>query len=464
MSPAIDPFDELAAIFLTDPDGRPADDDPAATTMIELLVVGHLPVRAGLWLTPCADAVARQAGPSILLRLDAEEATLQLLRGHVDAARALSRATLPRAIEQLAGSAGRWLVRAPVETPPETIVSAGADRITILSSADDAAVVAAYQIIKGLVAAAAESEIPLPSFGLAIVGSDEDSARHVLQRLNRATSSFVGVELQLVLCLPRMDAGVASTCHLRFADETVPAVGEVVQWIAAARSATLLELGAADEPEPEPEPVASIAPEPAIPPRAPTPIADADVSPAPVPAPPIPDAEETEVAAAPPLVEAIRAGHEAPPRSVKLPPKTDRHLETKAPSPVQEPDENGRPVPLARYVDGLEPMAARCPGHERVELAIDTGRRLHLLGPEDALRDMRVVERWARQHREILAMACPQQPFDAAAPAVLHIFASEPIRVADLHGSDVFLHVLAPVRVDGRTGWYAAPLNDPDRP
>ena len=46
-------------------------------------------------------------------------------------------------------------------------------------------------------------------------------------------------------------------------------------------------------------------------------------------------------------------------------------VEPKASLDAREPDEHGRPVPLARYVDGLEPLAPRCPRHERVELAVE---------------------------------------------------------------------------------------------
>ena len=35
--------------------------------------------------------------------------------------------------------------------------------------------------------------------------------------------------------------------------------------------------------------------------------------------------------------------------------------------------------------------------------------------------------------------------------------------LANLHGADLRLHVLAPVDVEGRRGWYSAPLNKPRR-
>jgi hypothetical protein len=95
-----------------------------------------------------------------------------------------------------------------------------------------------------------------------------------------------------------------------------------------------------------------------------------------------------------------------------------------------------------------------------VELAVDSVGRLHLLGRENSLREMRLVENWARAHRELIAMACPQQPIDPGAKVTCHIFSPEPVSLADLHGADLRLHVLAPVQVNGQTGWYAAPLNN----
>src|SRR5688572_1603438 len=105
MNNPIDPFDELAAMFLTarqpqppgaarmTPAPTPAWSAPAMSSprsgaqscarpiaMTELLIVGHLPVRASLWLVPYADMLAREVGTVGLVRLDGQEPTLQLLR------------------------------------------------------------------------------------------------------------------------------------------------------------------------------------------------------------------------------------------------------------------------------------------------------------------------------------------------------------------------------------------------
>ena len=146
MTQPSDPFDELAAMFLTEAD---ADDEVRGgerqAVMVELLAVGHLPVRGGLGLTPYADAVAREAGPTVLLRLDGEETSLQLLRGESDVLSPLVKKqpqpTLPETVHNLGPAVSTWVVRPPAACGPEDMVRAAPDRITLLSSADEAAVV-----------------------------------------------------------------------------------------------------------------------------------------------------------------------------------------------------------------------------------------------------------------------------------------------------------------------------------
>jgi hypothetical protein len=124
MNTTVDPFEELARLFLTEPDGqavseangrRPADgpggpDGTAARAAdVELIVVGSLPVRAVLWMVPYADAIARSVGPTGLIRLDDEAATLQVVRGGPDLA--MRRwPSLGEAIADLGGRIRRWVI------------------------------------------------------------------------------------------------------------------------------------------------------------------------------------------------------------------------------------------------------------------------------------------------------------------------------------------------------------------
>ena len=90
---------------------------------------------------------------------------------------------------------------------------------------------------------------------------------------------------------------------------------------------------------------------------------------------------------------------------------------------------------------------------------MDGRGRLHLLTKEESLRELLIVEPWAKAHRELLALACAEHLIDPRARIVRHVFTAEPATVADLHQADLRLHVLAPVKVKGETAWYSAPLN-----
>jgi hypothetical protein len=498
----LDPFDELAALFLTDPDGAhrtsatssPAHAAPAAAprsappvsgestskAVVELVVVGHLPVRAGLWMTPYADAVARASGPAVLIRLDGEEPTLELLRGDSAAPQQVSAptASLAHAIESVAPLASTWLIRAAGHTSLANLLDAGADRVTILSSADEAAVVAAYQLVKDLIEAArADANRSLPQLGLAIIGSDDAVAAAMLDRLNRTTATFLGVRLPMVACIRQMDAGIRSSRYMRMAGGPCPAVGEVIQVIAQAQAAA-----SARPPREMPSVQIHRRPTADLPPR--MPVADSvdrpfggttragsgavppQAPPSParrVPLEPASRSPVGQVRGATPIEQLIAAagGHgNAPPRTtaIKMPPKPAVDLETKAVHVPVQPHDHGMPRSLASFIDGLTLLPVRCPNHERVELAVDAAGRMHVIGREQVLRELPIVQAWARAHRELIAMACPAHRFDPAGTATCHVVSDRPVSLADLHSSDMKLHVLAPVAVGDQTAWYAAAL------
>jgi hypothetical protein len=128
-------------------------------------------------------------------------------------------------------------------------------------------------------------------------------------------------------------------------------------------------------------------------------------------------------------------------------------------APPPQPDRQDVAAVLADHVTGVTLLAARCPGHEKIELAVDPAGRLHLIGWEANLRELWIVETWARKHLRLIAMACPQQSIDLTGRCVRHVFTNAPASLTDLHGSELHLHVLATVQVGDGTGWYAAPLN-----
>ncbi len=402
-----DPIDELAALFLTEPDDPPAVQAPAC----ELVLVGSLPVRASVWLAPYADAVARECGPVALLRLDGEAPTLQVIRAEWPS-RPPPR-SLSSAIAELSGEVAAWIVRPPGGAAAAELLDAGADRVVVLSSVNETAIVRAYQEVKSLWTVAAARRSPLPPLGLAVLGADRHSAELFHRRLSHAASTALGVELSLAACVQRIDATMRSSDVLTYPAGHAPDVASVLGWIRGTRM------------QHAPPGTASAAPFPA------------------------PDALQPSVSPDP---------RPAAPATLKLDPKPAVKLEPEAPSIGLDHDRDERGDSLARFVQGLSPFDVRCPGHEQLEIGSDSQGRLHVLARESDLRALPVVEAWARAHRALIARVCPGHHLDPQARSVLHVFTDRPASVADLHGSDLCLHVLAPVTVEGKVGWYHAAL------
>ncbi len=425
MNDRLDPFDELAALFLTEPEGSttpPTATAPREAT-IEIIEVGSLPVRAALWLPPYADQVAAGVGPVALLRLDLDAPVLQLFRAP-PALRARRWVSLRDAMAELQGQITHWVVRPPLQSGAAAAVAAGADRITILSSANDSARVDAYQRAKALVEAAESAGLQVPAVQLAVLGSDTAAAELMQERLSTTTSSFLSIQVPLAMAVPRIDAVMGASDPMDFPNDPVPSLAAVLSSIRAPVAPRMAA------PPPPPPPTAAPAPSQAAAPRRPA-------------------AQRRVVEAPPELVGA----------PAKLPPKPAVEVEPKDPGDALEPSELGRPVPLARFIEGVTDLEIRPPGHERVEIGVDAAGTLHVISREADMRSLHNVAAWARAHREILERACPGHAIDPAGRTVLHVFTDRPATLADLHGCELRLHVLAPVDVHGRRGWYAAPLN-----
>ena len=487
MSQIIDPFGELADLFLTEGKGRKRPQGAARRAAgdggepspklahVELLLVGHLPVRADLWLRPYADAMSRDLGAVALLRLDSEEPSVEVLGSGSLGVTTSPERSLKQTVAELVPIIDLWIVRPAIQATPGMLVQAGGARITIISSADEAALVAAYQRIKELVDASRAAGVPMPSLGIAILGSAEQVAHNMIERLNRTTRTFLGIELPLVATLRQMEASSRSQAYARFLGERSPSVDDVMHWLqeASAEPPTLLpvpELAAPlpathrelrlastapQEPSVDSAPVVTNEPQPRAAPARESDAGDRDVLDLLRRAQPRVAQADDFVAS--PVAQATGAPPKMPVGAIK--PAIVR--EAKPAAVPAAPSPRGEAQPLAAFVAGLTPVPVRCPGHEQIEIALDSTGKFHLLCKEDGMRDLRFVEAWTRSHRELLAMALSSFTLDPAAKAMLHVFTDKPVTLADLHGSALHLHVLTPVNVEGKTTWYAAPLNAP---
>jgi len=494
--PVVDPqaLDELAAMFLTDPDTQdvssqtsPTADASRAdkTVRRERLIVGHLPVRAGVWLTPYAAVRAKQAGSAALLRVAGDGSSSVELFGATPPAVAPGPATVREAINFIAPFVNQWIVYSAQQDlqPADEIIAA--DQVTILSSADDAAVVAAYQQIKAYVdahqsapdassandsvenapdvdATQGASRRSLPRFALAVLGAAEDRARATIDRLNRTTQQFLDTSVETAVIMPRIDSSAHATATWRFAADAPCTPSTIWRWLAdapeydAARTTVLQHrLRLTETPGEVRQPAAETdRAQPKTRQQAHTSATQSARTASPARA----DDDAPFESTAQRLTREARQH-----RRVKVVPKPVADMEFKSPAPHVTHETRTvlpeRPDSLASQVDAVTALPVRCPNHEHVELAVDQTGRLHLLGLEHTLRDMLHVEPWAKAHHELINMACPNSGFDANKTPQHHIFTDEPIKLADLHGTNLHLHVLTAIEINGQRGWYSAPLS-----
>ena len=403
MAPSSEQYAQLAALFTTEP-------DPEVKSSIELLLPAHLPVQGGLWLVPYAGREAAD-GLSILLKMHEDTIDLAAIgQGDFDLSGC---ASLDSVMECIGTEVAHWIVQPPSDADPTSLLHCDADCVTLLSGADQAAVVGAYRLLKGLISASGTT-VDLPSIRLVIVGAEERAASDAANRIIQTAHHQLDVLIEVGLPLPAM----GSTSRV-ISQVSIPRTRNIVDLMSRLRS--------------------SFAPPEEIP--------------------------TTH------RFEHPDSGHSTPERS------TPDHVEHLEPSSPQEPIKMVEPqviqveeqpvvepvsVPMNSYasnVDGLLSIAPRCPEHEHIELAIDGKGRMHVLANAEDFRDCAIVAGWFGRHHKLIVMACGGMAIDTEKPPIQHLFTDDAVSVADLHGSGVRLHLIAEVEVEGKTGTFSTPLN-----
>ncbi len=468
MADASEHIQALADLFLTG--NRPPSDAPATIAeraravrpTIEMIVVGHRPVRAGLWLTQYADDVAREEGPTALIRFDAEQTVLEILRGSETAARASAAATLEEAVARAGPEIRRWIIRPSLEADMTGMLDAAPDVITILSGADDAATVAAYRTVKELFDAASRVDARLPTIELVILGADPAAAKRAADSIADTAELHLGVTVNFRRCVRAMGA-LGSTLHFRFAAEQTMPLASLTRMLADVHDAEaeavdlhpphMMEPVAAMELD---VPLSTLQPDDAAPVGSrvrsiATPINAMGFA--------IPSVASSFVQAG--MDEPVHAPHAEPIPSpaMRLRPKIAVHVEPKHVAPHPPPRSSPPARALTTWIEGLALLPVRCPDAPEIEIAVDAQGALHLIAWDDRLRAISQVKAWLIKHRQLVAMACHEHSINGEEIIASHIVTSEPKQVADLYGADYRLHLLAPVEVEGKTGWFSAALN-----
>ena len=372
-------YAQLAAIFTT------VDEPTPVCVPVDLLLLGHLPVQGGLWLIPYAGRES-QGGVGALIRMHEDAVDLAIV-GDIELDIS-SCTSLEQAFDLIGSSVTKWMVQPPSDADSTALLHCDADRITLLSGADQAAVVGAYRLLKGLVVASGSVEAT-PSMNLVIVGTEERAAQDAANRIVQTAYHQLGVQLSVSQPLPAMGSKSRVASQASF-HRTSGVVDILTRIRAAAQRPTETE---------------------------------EDVQTIPLSERPVVEIKE-------PIIE--------------------------QPKKYQQVTEQ----PLyASYVDGLIGVKPRCPEHEEVELAIDTEGRLHVLADAEDFRDAAIVSGWVARHGNLIAMACGGVEIDATLRPKQHVFTDNAVAVADLHGTDLALHLLTEVEVDGQQGIFCTPLN-----
>ena len=389
MPPSSEQYAQLAALFTT------CENDDVATS-IELLLPAHLPVQGGLWLVPYAGREAAQ-GTSILVRMHEDTIDVAVLgQGNFDVTSCVS---IEDVLQKINAPNIHWVVQPPTDADPTSLLHCDADRVTLLSGADQAAVVGAYRLLKGLITTSGDAN-ELPNIQLVIVGAEEKAATDAATRIVQTAHHQLGVHVEVGTALPAMGSSTKVISQVSF-----PRGSNVVDLLGRIRNGEITE-EACPTTTRFAKPVVPVIPEPS-----------------------------TEVAS----------------EAVIQPESTDQRINTTV--AVNET------ATYASYVDGLLAITPRCPEHEHVELAVDSNGCLHILADAQNIRDISIVSAWAARHYALLAMACGGLCIDTTTSPVQHLFTSDAVSVVDLYGTGLRMHLLTDIEVDGQLGKFCTPLN-----
>ncbi|GJQ30406.1 MAG: hypothetical protein HBSAPP03_22900 [Phycisphaerae bacterium] len=240
-------FDALADLFLggeSSPPVATATDEgrsssPSALPTpgapeIEGLILGHLPVFGSAWVTQYAKSVAeRERVPVALLRVSNGETWLDLVLPRGLNAPVRSRigggqeGALAGAIAQAAAQTSRWMLRVDDTSEADLATSDGLTRVTLLTGADDPAVVASYRTIKNLASAAGES---CPPVRLAVMGVDVATASAASEKVAKTVSLFLSHPLDVAPAVDKIGSCTTISLHR---SKTSPTPAELFAMIRA---------------------------------------------------------------------------------------------------------------------------------------------------------------------------------------------------------------------------------------
>jgi len=403
---------------------------------IEVVVLGHLPVRATLWARQYACSLARERLETVaLIRAASGSTSIDLITGE-EPISTRSYVHLDGAIEAVSKLADRVVLRVDEASEPELLDRAEVEEITILTGADEAAVVASYRLIKTLDATLGEQYEPGdgPVLRLAVMGAGTEQSQDACTKLENAVDTFIERPIEIVVGAGRIDA--TGTMNL-YRDSVAHRASDIIDGLvgAARRDASPTELQLADVEEEEVQEVENLD-------------GGRDIR--------EDNAERVvETNQEPAIVEFPSGGAIMP-----EPQKMDR-VESGDDAPTMRDG-------LCALIPGLNPIEARCPKAPGVELAIDDRGRLQLIvcdaDTRDAMNRLLAAQTWARNNLGLLiraepGLAAPSADRDVDTDALMHLISDEPRALHEIFDTQVRVYALARVKVGKVIAQVATPIN-----
>ena len=250
-------------------ESAPAPVAGAALPQIEGVLVGHLPVLASAWVTQYARYQADTSRePVALLRLQGGQVWIDVVLPGGSRPQASPAAkpgeSLKLVTQHAARTWRRWMVRVDKDAEAELLSTQSLASVTLLTGADDAAVVASYQQIKALGNVAAH-EAGATNLRLVIMGAADAKAGDAEQALRRAAGTFLGRSIESAVRVGKIGSSMAVPVFRGAADT---GVSDLLALIAATPTAAAparpapapITIPTVSAPAPEPTPVVAVRP------------------------------------------------------------------------------------------------------------------------------------------------------------------------------------------------------------
>jgi hypothetical protein len=482
--------------------------DAVVGPRIEALLQAHLPIMASAWVTQYAKHLASagagvRAGatatggmPSVggvaLVRIRSGAISLEIF-GAAAIAKLPSGpvSSLSDAVWRATLVASTWLLHVDETREAEFLQVSGLSAVTVLSGADEPALVACYRTVKGVAMALREhGESPMPQVQVAFLGASSVRAATAGATIQRTSQTFLGIEVNVAATIERIGACPSVTVFrgpepkegLKIADlvsgvTCASALGPISPPVRTAERAS--ERGA-ERGEHEDADSMSIGGARARRGTSARQYSDADGGIA--GRFPTVSVRPEELDLLPPLRAEVKP-RLAKPRPDTTPRATEPRGDREADQPgtrqrrgdggsydsgdVQDAEQ--LPVgSLAQLLGEFDMVDARCPYAPSVEMAVGGDARLHLItfmGDAEhesatptvraAMDQLAAAAEWALDHATLLRAAGVSARLDATLPPISHLMTDRPRDVRRALDSEVRVHVLA------RTaeGWICRDLN-----